>query len=98
MFYFEYFPQGVYSEYDGNQMTNILKRFALIPDLEKNENLFDTYTMVQGETLETIAENIYGSSEYSWALLLANKDLHPFYANYKSEEEMTRYIIRYAVT
>ena len=92
MFYFEYFPQDVYSEYDGNQMTNILKRFALIPDLEKNENLFDTYTMVQGETLETIAENIYGSSEYSWALLLANKDLHPFYANYKSDEEMTRYI------
>lgn len=90
MFYFESFPKDIHL--DGVQMTNILRRFSLSPELEYNENLFDLYEMVQGETLESIAEQFYGNSEYSWVLLLANKELNPFYANYKTEEEMTRYI------
>jgi len=39
----------------------------------ENITLFDEYDIKEGETIEIIANNVYGSPEYHWVIMLCNQ-------------------------
>lgn len=73
-------------------LTNITKRYDFFEKVLNQEKYFFTVEVIQGETIESIAERIYGSAEYSWLILLSTRSENPFFVNYKSEQEMTDFI------
>jgi len=89
MFYFSNFPTIKIKD---QNVTNIFKRFDFINEFIKNDIYYDILELVEGETFETIAERMYGNSNYSWLILIANREINPFFINYKSDAEMMKYI------
>lgn len=53
-------------------MTDITRNVRIRKHLLSNITLFDTYIIQDGDTPEMIAERVYGSAEYHWAIMLAN--------------------------
>ena len=53
-------------------MTDITKNVRIRKQILSNITLFDQYTITDGETPESIAELVYGRSDYHWAVLLSN--------------------------
>jgi len=73
--YFSKFPLYVYDgKGDGQEtvVTNLLKRVAVRTKVASEVMLFDTYDVKEGESPESIADKLYGNSEYHWVILLLN--------------------------
>ena len=73
--YFEKFPLTFYSQDDLNSVqvvTNIMTRAVFSDEVKNNLSIFDEYDIKDGETPETLAYNVYGSTEYHWVILHAN--------------------------
>lgn len=87
MFYFNTFPKIIVKD---KIATNIVKRFDFIIQLLKDDNYFNLIECVEGETIEYISKRIYGDERFSWLILLSNRNLNPFYANYKTDFEMMK--------
>ena len=49
--------------------TNVRVRKQIL----ENITLYDEYDIRDGETPEIIAEKVYGSSQYHWVIMLANR-------------------------
>ena len=56
--------------------------------LLNNYLIFYTYTVKDGETSETIADKLYGSTQYNWIVLLANNIVDPMYDWPMSQENL----------
>ena len=74
--YFKFFPTTYYLK-DNNSssldvLTNITSRFGFEKELKENSATYYTYEIKDGDTPEIIAEQIYGSSERHWIVLLFN--------------------------
>lgn len=50
---------------------NIFRRVKLRDDLQNVFTVFDKYQIVDGARPETVAEEIYGSSQYDWVVLVS---------------------------
>ncbi len=73
--YFNKFPLFVYDGRGDGELsvvTNLLKRIAVRARVRANTLLYDTYDVREGETPESIAFKLYGSTEYHWVVLLVN--------------------------
>ena len=73
--YFNKFPLFVYDGRGDGELsvvTNLLKRIAVRARVRANTLLYDTYDVREGETPESIAFKLYGSTEYHWGVLLVN--------------------------
>jgi len=73
--YFNKFPLLVYDGRGDGELsvvTNLLKRIAVRARVRANTLLYDTYDVREGETPESIAFKLYGSTEYHWVVLLVN--------------------------
>tara|TARA_Y100001951_G_scaffold71491_1_gene58404 strand:- start:64 stop:591 length:528 start_codon:yes stop_codon:yes gene_type:complete len=73
--YFASFPQIIYdAKGTGNFeiATHMLKRVALRTKVRTNTLLYDTYDVRDGESPESIAFKLYGSTEYHWVILYVN--------------------------
>jgi hypothetical protein len=73
--YFSKYPLYVYdAKGDGQEtvVTNLLKRVAVRAKVAAEVMLFDTYDVREGESPESIADKLYGNSEYHWVILLLN--------------------------
>jgi hypothetical protein len=91
MFYFSYFSDVVK---DNVLVKDTTKRFDLLDKIVSDDKYFITVELVEGETIEALSSRIYGNPDYSWLVLLCNRGVHPFFANYKTDQEMTDYIKR----
>ena len=73
--YFNKFPLFVYDGRGDGELsvvTNLLTRIAVRARVRANTLLYDTYDVREGETPESIAFKLYGSTEYHWVVLLVN--------------------------
>lgn len=74
--YFEFFPTITY---DGVAITDITKRANFIETNLSNPFVFLPYTIAENERPEEIAYHYYGSVNYTWAVLLGNQIIDPYY-------------------
>ena len=82
------------SSEDYVRVKNLFRRAKIRDDFVKSYNLFDVYKVVGEKRPEQIAEQLYGSPEYDWVVLISNniiniKDEWPL-----SSEEFNRYLNR----
>jgi hypothetical protein len=78
MGYFRELPDILYqsqasdrnSSRDYVRVKNLFRRVKLRDDLQNVFTLFNKYQISEGERPDTIAEKLYGSSEYDWVVLL----------------------------
>jgi Base plate wedge protein 53 len=80
--YFAKFPATLYDMLgDKNEIvvTNIMHRARIRDVVRNNTYVYYTYDVKDGETPETIAYKIYGSTQYHWVVLYANDILNPYY-------------------
>ena len=91
MYYFSFFPDII----KGQTLTkDITKRWDILDKILKEDKYFDTIELSEAETIESVANRVYGSPEYSWLVLISNRHYNPFFSNFKSDAEMTDYIKR----
>lgn len=87
--YFDKFPL---INYKGVVSRNVLLR-AKLKDIVKNQaTAFYPYVVKEGEKPDHIAYNYYGSTNYTWLVLLSNEIVDPQFQWYLSTTEFERYI------
>ena len=75
MQYFTQFPKITTTDYAGNsvQVTDILKRVEIIPNLLNNILLFYDYDIQDGDTPDIIASKYYNDPDRYWAVMYSNQ-------------------------
>jgi hypothetical protein len=76
--YFNKFPEMLYNFPIGGQdkvivVRDITVNVRILKTVLENISLYDTYDVVSGETPEIVSAKLYGSSQYHWALMIANQ-------------------------
>tara|TARA_Y100001937_G_scaffold73874_1_gene100541 strand:+ start:310 stop:843 length:534 start_codon:yes stop_codon:yes gene_type:complete len=80
--YFTKFPKLLYSLKDDNNfklIPDIFRRIKVRNKIKDNISLLDKYDVSEGETPETVAFKIYGSTDYFWIVCLMNNIVNRFY-------------------
>jgi hypothetical protein len=81
--YFRYYPRTIYAqdiEQDSiDVVTNLVTRFSFEKKFKENTSVFQKYDIRDGDTPESIAYKIYGSSEKHWIVLAMNDIVDPQY-------------------
>ena len=57
------------SSLDYVEVKNIFRRAKLRDDLQNNFTIFNKYEIPMGARPDTVAENLYGSSQFDWVVL-----------------------------
>ena len=113
MAYFREIPDVAYQNFLSNspssqsylRVKNLFRRNKLRDDLQNVFTVFDKYEIMEGARPDTIAEEIYGSSELDWVVLitagilnvrnewpLSNNDLYDYALNkYGTDLNSVRY-------
>ena len=81
--YFQHFP---YILYNDEVVTDITRRSSVLKKLKGNPYLFLPYTIKEGDTIETIADDYYGDPGLSWLIVMANNIIDPiadFFKDYQ---------------
>lgn len=77
--YFKSFPKMLYDvdKNDGTysliNVVDITKNVRVIKRVLENITLYDEYDMMDGETVEMVAEKIYGNPELHWVIMIVNQ-------------------------
>lgn len=76
--YFKKLPEMLYNFPIGGKdkvivVRDITVNVRVLKKVLENISLYDTYDIVSGETPEIVSAKLYGSSQYHWALMLANQ-------------------------
>lgn len=82
MGYFDFFPKVGYKLEDGNAtaVKNILTRVRILDSAKDTQSTFLDYTIRDGERPETIANRVYGRSDYHWIILMFNEIHDPYFS------------------
>ena len=67
---------------------NILTRGKIIDSIKESQSGYMEYTIKDEERPETLANRVYGRSDYHWIILLFNEILDPFFSWPLSVNEM----------
>ena len=80
MSYFEKFPLMLY-EVSGKEyvVRDILRRSAFISEYRPYTDLFEKYTISDGETPQSLALTTYGSASFHWVVLVSNELHNPYF-------------------
>ena len=73
--YFSSFPKIIYdSKGQGNPkvVTNLLKRVAVRAKVKNSAMLYETYDIKNGDTPESLADQLYNNAQLHWVILLTN--------------------------
>ena len=89
---YQYFPNIIY---DDELIKDISRRFA-IKYIEKpgSKPYFYKFEIKDWNTIENIAYDIYGSSDYIWAIMIANNIIDPINDWLKKEDEVMEYAVK----
>ena len=90
MGYFNFLSNVGYRDSNGNTVIarNILTRGKIIDSIKESQSGYLKYTIKDEERPETLADRIYGRSDYHWIILLFNEILDPFFSWPLSINEM----------
>jgi len=79
MKYFQQFPTIQMTDYNGNNVnvTNIMERVDVIPNLLQNAQLFYSYSIKDTDTPDIIAQKYYNDSYRYWITLFSNQTIDP---------------------
>lgn len=80
MTYFNKFPSTTYElAGDVNIVQDILRRSAFISEYKPYTDLYTPYTIIDGETPQSIAKRMYGAATYHWVVLMFNELHNPYH-------------------
>ena len=81
MGYFNYLQNINYRDENGNYSiaNNILTRGKILDTIKQSQSGYLEYTIRDEERPETIAQRVYGRSDYHWIILLFNEILDPYF-------------------
>lgn len=80
--------------YNGYQLTNILRRAKPIKSILDRVDVYFDYVIKEGERADTIAYDYYGDSSYTWLVYIANNIYDPYYQWPLSHSQLYDYITR----
>lgn len=66
-------------DYQGQSLTNILRRLKPIKIVLDRIDVYFDYEIKEGERADTLAFDYYGSSTYTWLVYIANNIYDPYY-------------------
>ena len=89
-----YFDQMPIINYNGYQVRDLTRRNRLLPVSISNPYLFLPYTIADEDRPEDIAYYYYGSTDYTWLVLLANNIMDPYYQWPLKEDDFNKYLIK----
>ena len=89
--YFQHFP---YILYNDEVVTDITRRSSVLKKLEGNPYLFLPYTVTEGDTIETIADDYYGDPGLSWLIVMANNIIDPIADFFKDYQTFNDFVIQ----
>ena len=80
MAYFKEFPiirypsflTGKNSSLDYVEVANLFRRVKLREDIQKDLTLFDKYEIPEGFRPDNVAEDLYGSDELDWVVIICS--------------------------
>lgn len=79
--YFQYLPKDFYTLNSNTSsldiVTNVTQSVRFDEAIKTNGAAYYSYIVSDGDTPESIADKIYGSSQYHWIVLLMNDIVHP---------------------
>lgn len=80
MSYFTKFPHIVY-EFNGKEtvVKDILRRVAFLTEYKPYTDLYQTYTIIDGDTPQSLAIKFYGIPTYHWIVLMFNEIHNPYF-------------------
>ena len=93
--YFDSFPKILYDSKGNGEVkivTNLLKRVAIRTKVKNNSVLYDTYTVQNGDTPESIADKLYDDPELHWVVLLVNDIIDRYHQWPMYEQQFNTYV------
>lgn len=88
-----YFDQMPIINYNGYQVRDLTRRNRFLPVSISNPYLFLPFTITDNDKPEDIAYYYYGSTDYTWLVLLANNIIDPYHDWPLGEEDFNKYLI-----
>ena len=89
---FPVIPYDSVGNYKFKDVTNLLRRVALRAKVKTSTLLYDTYDVKNGETPESLADKLYGDSEYHWIIMLVNDITDRYHQWPMSEAQFSQYL------
>ena len=89
---FPVIPYDSVGDYKFKDVTNLLRRVALRAKVKTSTLLYDTYDVKNGETPESLADKLYGDSEYHWIIMLINDITDRYHEWPMSEAQFSQYL------
>ena len=89
---FPVIPYDSVGDYKFKDVTNLLRRVALRAKVKTSTLLYDTYDVKNGETPESLADKLYGDSEYHWIIMLVNDITDRYHDWPMSEAQFSQYL------
>jgi len=89
---FPVIPYDSVGNYKFKDVTNLLRRVALRAKVKTSTLLYDTYDVKNGETPESLADKLYGDSEYHWIIMLINDITDRYHEWPMSEAQFSQYL------
>lgn len=80
--------------YNGYELTNILRKIVPIRRMLSKIDVYYNYTIKEGERADTIAHDYYGSSTFTWLIYVVNDIIDPYYQWPLSNTQMYDYLER----
>lgn len=93
--YFDSFPKILYDSKGNGEVkivTNLLKRVAIRAKVKNNSVFYDTYTVQNGDTPESIADKLYDDPELHWVVLLVNDITDRYHQWPMYEQQFNTYV------
>lgn len=87
--YFQQFPKLLYPYNVKNKeeyriVTDITRNMRVIKEVLSNVTIYDEYDILDGESVEIIADRVYGSPFYHWIIMIVNEKY-----DYKNDYPLT---------
>jgi hypothetical protein len=89
-----YFDKLPIIDYNGYKVRDLSRRKRVLPSSISNPYLFLPYTITDEDKPEDIAYYYYGSTDYTWLVLLANNMIDPYHDWPLKDEDFHKYIIK----
>ena len=78
--------------YDDRTVTDITHSFDIIDKFKNDIELYEIYTVQDGERLEQVADKTLGNQNYYWIIMMMNDIINPFYDFPLSDKELKVFI------
>jgi len=89
---FPVIPYDSVGDFKFKDVTNLLRRVALRAKVRTSVLLYDTYDVKSGETPESLADKLYGDSQFHWIILLVNDITDRYHEWPMSEAQFSQYL------